>query len=158
MAVNSVVETAGENFQHGRLVIGQIHGEDDEPIRLYYRKLPSNTRGSIYAAHEEFGGDDTYFEIIGSRDNDAADPQDGIMLDQKFTYTIDARGDALNVTITSNGTEIGHTLIDMSASGYDTDWMYFKAGVYQLGSYANNTSDVSEFSQVSIYELSTSHD
>jgi len=46
LAVNSVT-TTGENFQIGRVIIGQIHAKDDEPIRLYYRKLPGNTHGSI---------------------------------------------------------------------------------------------------------------
>lgn len=157
MAVNEVIQTAGENFQHGRIIIGQIHGDDDEPIRLYYRKLPGNTHGSIYAAHEIFGGDDTYFEIIGSRDNDAPNPADGIMLDQIFTYEIRANGESIEVTITKDGAKIGQTVIDIRASGYENDWMYFKAGLYQQASYANNTSGSDEVSQVSIYELETVH-
>ncbi len=158
MAVNDVIETAGENFQRGRIIIGQIHGDDDEPIRLYYRKLPGNTHGSIYAAHEIFGGEDIYYEIIGSRDNDAANPANGILLDQLFTYEIRANGERIEVIITRDDIQIGQTVIDLSESGYENDWMYFKAGLYQLASYANNTSGSDEVSQVSIYELSTTHD
>ena len=54
------VTTSGEGYQIGRVVIGQIHANDDEPIRVYYRKLPNNNKGSIYFAHEIEGGDDEY--------------------------------------------------------------------------------------------------
>ncbi len=51
LAVNHVTETGSRN-QVGRVIIGQIHAEGDEPIRLYYRKYPENERGFVYMAHE----------------------------------------------------------------------------------------------------------
>ena len=51
LAVNHVT-TTGDSKQIGRVIIGQIHAKEDEPIRLYYHKLPRNKRGSVYAAHE----------------------------------------------------------------------------------------------------------
>ena len=155
LAVNHVT-TTGKRSHVGRVVIGQIHAAVDEPIRLYYRKLPGNTRGSIYAAHEISGGDDIYFELIGSRKDDAADPPDGIVLDQKFSYEIEARGNFLNVSISQDGFERAKQTIDMSDSGYDVyeDYMYFKAGVYNQ----NNSGDKDDYVQATFYELEVSHD
>ena len=85
LAVNRVSVT-GDEKQVGRVIIGQIHATDDEPIRLYYRKLPNNEMGSIYFAHEINGGDDVWINIIGSRSHTVADPEDGIRLNEKFSY------------------------------------------------------------------------
>jgi hypothetical protein len=99
LAVNNVTTTA-ENHQIGRLVIGQLHANDDELIRLYYRKLPGNNRGSIYFAHESRveGSDKVYVEMIGSKSNSASNPNpnpnpsDGIALHEKFSYRINVTG------------------------------------------------------------------
>ena len=154
LAINRVTET-GERSQVGRVIIGQIHAAVDEPIRLYYRKTPENTRGAIYAAHEISGGDDIYYEIIGSRKNDAPDPEDGIALGEIFSYEITARGNLLHVTIGQDGAVKAEQAIDMSDSGYDVakDFMYFKAGVYNQ----NDTGEPDDFTQATFYELEASH-
>ena len=160
LAVNAVT-TSGSSGRVGRVIVGQIHAKDDEPIRLYYRKLPQNERGSIYAAHEINGGDDIYYEMIGSRSNSLSDPADGIALNELWSYEILAQGNQLEVTIRSGdlyGEVIGTANIDMSASGYDIakEFMYFKAGAYNQ----NNTSDgglADDFSQVTFYQLEASH-
>ncbi len=155
LAINRVTET-GESGQVGRVIIGQIHAAKDEPIRLYYRKLPGNTHGSIYAAHEISGGDDVFFELIGSRRNNAANPPDGIALGDKFTYKIEASGNLLKVMIFQDDKLSAEQAIDMSKSGYDVakDYMYFKAGVYNQ----NNTGEADDFVQATFYELDVSHD
>lgn len=164
LAVNAVTTTSSSDRpdQVGRLVIGQIHAADDEPIRLYYRKLPQNQHGTIYAAHEisrnstlSTAGDDVYYDIIGGRDNDQADLSNGIQLGEVFTYVIQVTGNIMDVTIEQSGTVIGSTQINMADSGYDiaNDYHYFKAGVYHL----NNTADDDEFAQVTIYELENTH-
>jgi len=155
LAVNHVT-TTGERSQVGRVIVGQIHAAVDEPIRLYYRKLPGNTRGSIYAAHEISGGDDIYFELIGSRKNDATDNPDGIALDEKFSYEIEARGNFLHVSISQDGVVRARQTVDMSNSGYDVlrDYMYFKAGVYNQ----NDSGDADDYAQATFYELENSHD
>lgn len=154
LAVNQV-STTGEDFQIGRVIIGQIHAKDDEPIRLYYRKLPENRRGAIYAAHEISGGDDINFDIIGSRSNDASNPDDGILLGETFTYNIKAVGNALDVTITKVNGDVFTQNIDMTNSGYDieNDFMYFKVGVYHV----NDMADIGEFAQITVYELENKH-
>jgi len=154
MSVNAVTST-GQDNQVGRLIIGQIHGRNDEPLRLYYRKLPGNTHGSIYACHEIRDGDDITFNIIGSIDDDQPNPTNGFLLGEIFTYEITARGNFIDVTIIQNGEVVGETTVDQSQSGYDigAEYMYFKAGVYHV----NNTADPSEFAEATIYELENSH-
>ncbi|MEP4891548.1 MAG: polysaccharide lyase family 7 protein [Aliiglaciecola sp.] len=160
LAVNKVT-TTGEDYQIGRVVIGQIHANDDEPVRLYYRKLPGNDLGSIYFAHEsrvqDSDGDniETYVEMIGSRSNSASNPSDGIALDEKFSYHISVNVNLLTVTISREGKSDLVANYDMSESLYDQDgqYHYFKVGVYHL----NNSSDPDEYAQATFYEIKNSH-
>ncbi|AFU99264.1 polysaccharide lyase family 7 protein [Simiduia agarivorans] len=156
LAVNYVTVTGAPN-QVGRVIIGQIHADKDEPIRLYYRKLPNNTRGSVYMAHEPSRGhgDEIFIDLIGSRKDNAEDPANGIALDEKFSYVIDAKGNSLRVEIYVGDELRGQTEVDMSQSGYDVsdDYMYFKAGVYNQ----NNTGNADDFVQATFYRLETSH-
>lgn len=163
LAVNAVT-TTGTSGRVGRVIVGQIHACDDEPIRLYYRKLPGNTRGSIYVAHEIRGGDDLYFEIVGSRDDDAADPAAGIELNEVWSYEILAVGNQLTVTIRSGDLEgevLGRADINMTALGSDYDiaaeFMYFRAGAYNQNN-ADDGGAPEDFAQATFYDLDFSHD
>ena len=167
LAVNHVTES-GDRNQVGRVIIGQIHAQSDEPARLYYRKFPENERGFIYLAHEIRNSDDIYFPVVGpvnsNLDNapaDDANPENGIALDEMFSYEItqqDARIDVIVRRGDSTGPIIGHNYVDMQQqnSGYDVadEWMYFKAGAYTQ----NNTGDGTDFDQVTFYELENFHD
>jgi len=167
LAVNQATVT-GDRNQVGRVIIGQIHAESDEPARLYYRKFPENERGFIYLAHEIRNSDDIYFPVVGpvnsSLDNapsDDANPVNGIALDEIFSYEIkqqDARIDVIVRRGDSTGPIIGHNYVDMQQqnSGYDVpeEWMYFKAGAYTQ----NNTGNETDFDQVTFYELEATHD
>lgn len=154
LAVNHVT-TTGKKGQVGRVIIGQIHAKDDEPICLYYRKLPAHTKGSIYAAHEISGGDDIFYDIIGSRSDKAKDPKDGIALNEKFSYRIIVKGNSLQAIISQDDKELGKADIDMSNSGYNVinDYMYFKAGVYNQ----NNSGDADDYVKATFYQLENSH-
>ncbi len=167
LAVNHVTET-GDRNQVGRVIIGQIHAEGDEPIRLYYRKYPENERGFVYFAHEIRNSDDIYFPVLGPLNSDLDDapdddtnPENGIALDEIFSYEItqqDARIDVILRRGDSAGPIIGHNYVDMQArnSGYDVpeEWMYFKAGAYMQ----NDSGDDTDFDQVTFYALEKSHD
>ena len=155
MSVNAVT-TTGQDNQVGRLIIGQIHARNDEPLRLYYRKLPGNTHGSIYACHEIRDGDDITFNIIGSIDDDQPNPTDGFLLGEIFTYEIVTRGNFIDVIISQDGVVLGEVTIDQSNSGYDigAEYLYFKAGNYHV----NSTANPSEFAEVTLYELENSHE
>lgn len=156
LAVNNVT-TTGEDYQIGRVIIGQIHANDDEPIRLYYRKLPNNDKGAIYFAHEsrDENVDEAYVEMIGSRSNTASNPSDGIAFDEKFSYRINVSTNLLTVTIIREGKADVVADYDMTGSLYDTDdqYQYFKVGVYQ----GNNSSAADEYVQATFYEIRNSH-
>ena len=154
LAVNHVT-TTGRARDIGTVIIGQIHASSDEPVRLHYRKLPQNERGSLYVAHEISGGDDQWHEILGSRSDTAKNPLDGIALNEKFSYEIVARGHELKISIIKDGAILGSTTIDMTDSGYDVtnDYMYFKAGVYTQ----NDSGDPQDYDQATFYALENKH-
>jgi len=154
LTVNHVT-TTGEKKQIGRMVIAQIHSNTDEPIRLYYRKLKNNTLGSIYFAHEINHGKDTFYEMIGGKSNNLENPEDGIALNEKFTYTIKVVGNKMWVTISREGKKDVVQYVNMRKSGYDEkgQYQFFKAGIY-IG---NNTGDDDDYAQVTFYKLEKSH-
>ena len=156
LSVNHVT-TTGSNGQVGRVIIGQIHANDDEPIRLYYRKLPNNALGSIYFAHEPTDGNgaEQWYEMIGSRSNNATNPSDGIALNETFSYRIKVVGDNLTVTIIREGKADVVETVDMVNSGFNVggQYMYFKAGVYQ----ANNSGSDDDYVQATFYALEKTH-
>lgn len=155
LAVNRV-STTGDEKMVGRVIIGQIHATDDEPIRLYYRKLPGNTKGAIYFAHEINGGDDIWINMLGSRSHTLADPEDGIALNEKFSYKITVQDEALFVTLIREGKPNITQHYDMAESGYGAgnQYMYFKAGVYNQ----NNGGAEGDYVQATFYHLQNSHD
>jgi hypothetical protein len=150
LAVNHVT-TSGKDYQVGRVIVGQIHANHDEPVRIYYRKLPGNSKGSIYYAHEPIDKKDIYVEMIGSKSNSASDPVDGIALDEKFSYRIEVVGNTLTVTIMRPGKVDVVRSTDMSNSGYDQggQYMYFKAGVYNQ----NKSGRPDDYVQATFYKL-----
>jgi len=160
LAVNQVT-TTGQDYQIGRVVIGQIHANDDEPIRLYYRKLPGNAKGAIYFAHEsrlkDNNGDniETYVEMIGSKSNSANNPENGIALNEKFTYQISVNINLLTVTISREGKSDIVAHYNMANSGYEEEdqYHYFKVGVYNL----NNSSEQDEYVQATFYQIKNAH-
>jgi len=166
LAVNQVTRL-GKDYQVGRVIIGQIHAKDDEPIRLYYRKLPQNKFGSIFYAHEPVTGKERWIEIIGSRGDRISNPDDGIALDETFSYEIEVNGvpegdsiiPMLNVKIIrDDGTEVSAEPLDMRDSGFSVadDFMFFKAGAYS----GNNSSPDPDrdFDKVTFFKLDYSHD
>jgi len=165
LAVNQVTRL-GKAYQVGRVIIGQIHAKDDEPIRLYYRKLPQNKYGSIFYAHEPATGKEQWIEVIGSRSDRAKNPDDGIALDERFSYEIEVKGKpegSLTIPmlyvkiIRDDGSVVEAEPLDMRDSGFsvEDDFMFFKAGAYSQ----NNSSPLPEqdFDRVIFYELEYSH-
>ena len=154
LAVNHV-STTGSDAQVGRVIFAQIHANDDEPIRFYYRKLPNNSKGSIYFAHEPRGSSDQYFEMIGSRSKSQPNPSDGIALGEKFSYEIKTVGNTMTVKLIRPGKADLVETVDMSNSGYDVggQYMYFKAGAY----IQDNTGNDNDYAQVTYYALDNTH-
>jgi len=153
------VTTTGFGIHVGRTIIGQIHADNDEPIRLYYRKEPNQERGCVYAEHEIRNGDDVEFSILG--DEDCDNISNGIALDELFSYEITNENENIHVIIRrgdSDGPIIGETTIDMIQlnSGYDinTEWMYFKLGAYTQ----NNRGNGDDGDIITFYRLKNTHD
>lgn len=156
-------EEINSEYMLGRVIVGQIHASEDEPCRLYYRKLPGNTKGSIYFAYEppEDVGDEEFHEIIGSKSDDAEDPADGIELGEVWSYVIDIHPgaddpsvDQLVVTIKREGkADVVSTPITVT-SEFNNDPMYFKAGVYNQ----NNGGDTGDYAQATFFALTHEHD
>ncbi|CAM2891636.1 polysaccharide lyase family 7 protein [Vibrio diazotrophicus] len=147
--------STGEAGEVGRFIIGQIHDQDDEPIRLYYRKLPNHDKGTVYFAHENtLKGTDTYYDLVGGMTGEIGD--EGIALGETFSYRIEVVGNTMTVTLMRDGKTDIQQIVDMSESGYDVGgkYMYFKAGVYNQ----NITGDLDDYVQATFYQLKTSHD
>ncbi|MFK7934092.1 MAG: polysaccharide lyase family 7 protein, partial [Saprospiraceae bacterium] len=153
VAVDHVSLTSDETRKIGRTIVGQIHASDDEPCRLYYRKLPGNTKGAIYFAHEPTTGPEQWYDMIGSRSDGASDPVDGVALGEQFSYEIKVVGNLLTVTIMRDGKDDVVREVDMTNSGFADDWMYFKAGNYNQ----NNAGNEDEYAQVSFFALDVKH-
>lgn len=157
LAVNAVT-TTGDSNQVGRVIIGQIHANSDEPIRLYYRLLPGHNKGSVYFAHEpnedESSDSEVYIDVIGNKSS-TSEPSDGIELNEKFFYQIQVLGNDLTLTLKRDDKDDIIKQLDMSSSGYDVtgQYMYFKAGVYNQ----NDSGDASDFVQATFYYLDNQH-
>lgn len=162
LQVNRVTDSSRSNdSQVGRVIIGQIHADNDELLRLYYRKLPNNELGSVYFTHEIRNGDDLDdVNLVGSSSSNASNPSDGIALGQMFSYEI-INDDAVIEVILRDGDRDGRVIgrgsfnMDQEDSGYDRDdeWMYFKAGAYTQ----NNSGDSDDFDEVAFYRLDNQH-
>lgn len=160
LRVNQVT-TTGSGLHPGRTIIGQIHADNDEPARLYYRKLPGADFGCVYVEHEIRDGNDITFNLIGDERCSGNGPANGIQLDELFSYEIINEGAEITVRIRRGDFDapvIAETTINMVTenSGYDRsdEWMYFKAGAYTQ----NNTGDPEDSDIITFYRLDNTHD
>lgn len=126
----------------GRMVVGQIHGADNELIRLYYEN------GTVHFVNDRAGAGnkETTFTF-----KNAKGEQPSIGLGEKFSYMIDAHGNTLTVKVFADGQE--YSSVTSINSIWQSDELYFKAGVY-LG--INETSGRGS-GQASFYGLDFSH-
>ncbi|WP_457093668.1 polysaccharide lyase family 7 protein [Microvirga sp. P5_D2] len=128
--------------QGKKIVVGQIHGEDDELVRLYWND------NKLYFAND-LSGSDNKEHTFNFKADDGSAPD--VSLNEKFSYTINAKGSVLDVDIYADGKVYhSHTTIN---SVWESDSFYFKAGAY-LG--ANETNG-SGYGQTSFYALSFNH-
>ncbi|MCR2802684.1 polysaccharide lyase family 7 protein [Paenibacillus sp. SCIV0701] len=144
------VSTTGDSTKMGRVVVGQIHGPDTEPIRLYYHKRPTDTKGAIYFGTDDLSNNNTWVNIIGGPSS--LNPSNGIALGQKWSYEIKVVGLTMTVKVTPEGgstTTVQYTL----PSGYNNKYLYFKAGVYNQ----NNTGTSSDYVQATFHKLTHVH-
>ncbi|MFC1455751.1 polysaccharide lyase family 7 protein [Microvirga arabica] len=130
------------NGTKGRVVIGQVHGQNDELVRLYWEK------GTLYFVNDIAAatGRETKFALINK-----AGSKPNVSLNEKFTYSIDVKADRVKVTVSADGQT--YTALDKINQAWRSDAFYFKAGAY-LG--VNETQGTG-YGQVSFYDLKFSH-
>ncbi len=127
----------------GRVVVGQIHGVDNELVRLYWEN------GKMYFVNGFAGTNNvptTFYLTNGNGE------QPNVSLNERFSYTINAKNSDLEVVVHADGQT--YKSLTRINSIWNTDSFYFKAGTY-LG--VNETQGTGK-GQTSFYELSFNHD
>ncbi|MGJ8745432.1 polysaccharide lyase family 7 protein [Polaribacter sp.] len=105
------------------VVVGQIHSADafeNEPLKIFYKKYPGHTKGSVFWHYEiNTAGDDNAvrwdfssavwgndFSVVGKEaDTYPEEPKDGIAFGEEFSYEIHVKDGIMNLTFTSKGHE-----------------------------------------------------
>ena len=119
-------------------VIGQIHsgeGHENEPIKIFYKKFPGQTKGSVFWNYEiNTAGDDNSgrwdysyaiwgndMSVVGASPTDfPAEPEDGIELGEEFSYEINVYKGIMYLTFTSEGHETMTFTKNLVKSEYTT--------------------------------------
>jgi hypothetical protein len=130
------------NGAKGRVVVGQVHGQDDELVRLYWEK------DTLYFVNDIAGatGQETKFALTNK-----AGSKPNVSLNERFSYLIDVTTDRIKVTVSADGQT--YTAADHVNQAWRSDAFYFKAGTY-LG--VNETQGTG-YGQTSFYDLKFSH-
>ncbi len=120
------------------VVIGQIHsgeGHENEPCKIFYKKFPGHTKGSVFWNYEiNTAGDDNSgrwdysypvwghdFSVVGSGPDDLpSEPTDGIELGEEFSYEINVHKGIMYVTFKSDGHETKTFTKNLIRSEYST--------------------------------------
>lgn len=105
------------------VVVGQIHsadGHENEPLKIFYKKFPGHTKGSVFWNYEiNTAGDDNSkrwdysypiwgydFSVVANDKNlIPPEPEDGIALGEEFSYSIAIENGQMHLTFTSEGHE-----------------------------------------------------
>ncbi|WP_255874985.1 polysaccharide lyase family 7 protein [Microbulbifer elongatus] len=152
------------------VVVGQIHaGKDEsrlksgfgygnEPLKIYFKKWPHHEHGSVFWTYErnlekdDPNRTDIAYPVWGNTWESAQDPgENGIKLNEEFSYTIDVDGDMMHLTFKSPNKPRVEYSVNLANNvnpygevdpldnprGYQGDWFYFKAGAYNQCSTKN---------------------
>ncbi|MEM8525576.1 MAG: polysaccharide lyase family 7 protein [Bacteroidota bacterium] len=121
------------------VVIGQIHsadGHENEPLKIFYKKFPNHTKGSIFWNYEiNTAGDDNskrwdYSYAVWGHDfsvvsNDGSsypeEPKDGIELGEELTYEVEVKEGIMTVKFMSEGHETKTFTKNLIESEYTTE-------------------------------------
>ncbi len=119
-------------------VIGQIHsgeGHENEPCKIFYKKFPGHTKGSVFWNYEiNTAGDDNSgrwdysypvwgydMSVVGASPTDyPEEPKDGIELGEEFSYEINVYEGIMYLTFTSEGHETKTFTKNLIQSTYTT--------------------------------------
>ena len=175
------VSLSGNDAKRGAhsVVVGQIHGSKNEPLKIYYRKLPNHDKGSLFWSYEinpevKKNRFDIYHDVFGTSDLSKADknPRAGIELGELFSYDVNIIDNIMNLTFTKNPGEANEEVVTYKVNlaepnaasdldrSYAQDWMYFKAGAYNQcnikvtsSGCTNNGIEAGDYAKVSFYKL-----
>ncbi|QHI35367.1 Alginate lyase [Kordia antarctica] len=104
------------------VVIGQIHsdeGHENEPLKIFYKKFPGHTKGSVFWNYEiNTEGDNSGrwdfstavwghdFSVVGTDANTyPEEPKNGIELGEEFSYEVNVYKGIMYLTFTSESHE-----------------------------------------------------
>ena len=136
LKVQQVSTTGDANISSSySVVVGQIHsdeGHENEPIKIYYKKFPGHTKGSVFWNYEiNTEGDNSgrwdYSTAVWGYDfsdvgPDAAtslkEPEDGIAIGEEFSYEVNVYKGIMYLTFTSKG----HETIEVAKSLVKSDF------------------------------------
>ncbi|MET2986093.1 polysaccharide lyase family 7 protein [Aureibaculum conchae] len=120
------------------VVVGQIHsadGHENEPLKIFYKKFPGHTKGSVFWHYEiNTRGDDNSgrwdfstavwghdFSVVGDSANTyPEEPKDGIALGEEFSYEVEVKDGIMHLTFTSEGHETKTFTKNLIESEYAT--------------------------------------
>ncbi|MEO9511081.1 MAG: polysaccharide lyase family 7 protein [Flavobacteriaceae bacterium] len=120
------------------VVVGQIHsadGHENEPLKIFYKKFPGHTKGSVFWHYEiNTAGNDNSgrwdyseavwghdFSVVGSEENSyPKEPMDGIVLGEVFSYEIEVKDGMMDLTFKSEGHETQTFTKNLIESAYTT--------------------------------------
>lgn len=106
------------------VVVGQIHGPDDEPCRLYYVYDRAQGVGRLtFADDQPISGDETWFSLLDADGKEAAIP-----LGAPFTYIIEM--DAVMIRVTAWHNDRKYQALSPLSAFWRGKKCYNKAGVY----------------------------
>lgn len=119
-------------------VVGQIHsgeGHENEPCKIFYKKFPGHTKGSVFwnyeinTAGEDNGGRWDYssavwgydMSVVGSSPTETpAEPENGIELGEEFSYEINVHKGIMYLTFASEGHDTVRFTKNLIQSEYTT--------------------------------------
>ena len=119
-------------------VVGQIHsgeGHENEPIKIFYKKFPGHTIGSVFWNYEiNTAGDDNSgrwdfssaiwgydMSVVGASPTDyPAEPKDGIKLGEEFSYEINVYDGIMYLTFISENHKTVRFTKNLLKSEYTT--------------------------------------
>ncbi|NNK89717.1 MAG: polysaccharide lyase family 7 protein, partial [Saprospiraceae bacterium] len=102
------------------VVVGQIHsdeGHENEPLKIFYKKFPGHTKGSVFWNYEiNTEGDNAKrwdystavwgydMSVLGSSESSyPLEPNDGIALGEEFSYEVNVYEGIMYLTFKSEG-------------------------------------------------------
>ncbi|MGY8897031.1 MAG: polysaccharide lyase family 7 protein [Paraglaciecola sp.] len=134
-----------------RVAQGDGYGYGNEPLKIYYKKWPEHQYGSVFwnyernLAKEDPNRQDISYSVWGTPwDETTAPGEQGIALDEPFSYEVNVYQNTMYLTFTSERLGTKHFEINLAnnvdangqvdkldhPNGYTGDANFFKAGAY----------------------------